>query len=449
MGFITKKKYYSTFHLIVVGFLSVILMGTLLLMLPVSTVEGETTSFGDALFTATSATCVTGLVVYDTAMHWTLFGKFVILSLIQIGGIGVITLAIFIAMLSGRKISLMQRSTMQEAIAAHDIGGIVRLTGFLLKITALVELIGAILMYPIFYSEFGVLKGIGYSLFHSISAFCNAGFDLMGVKGQFSSLTYYGDVPLINIIIMLLIIIGGIGFSTWNDIKDNKLHIKRYRLQSKVILTFSFLFIVVPAIYFYFIEFSRSVWGELSVGERILNSLFASVSPRTAGFNTVDLTNFSSVSQLITILLMLTGGAPGSTAGGMKVTTVAVIIFCAFSTFRRKEDVQCFKRRIESDTIKNAVAVLFLYVVMFLAGGIAISLIENKSLMECLFETASAVGTVGLTLGITPQLGAVSKCILIVLMFLGRVGGLTLAFAAMTGKHGNVSKLPCEKITVG
>ena len=433
----------TTSQSIILGFFSMILLGTFLLMLPFSSRAGMATPFSDALFTATSAVCVTGLVVYDTAAYWSVFGQTVIIILIQIGGMGVITVAASFALISGRRISLMQRSTMQEAISAPKVGGIVRLTSFIIRISLLIELLGAAAMAPVFCRDFGP-KGLWMALFHSISAFCNAGFDLMGTSMPFSSLTGYTADPVINVIVMLLVVIGGIGFLTWDDIRAHKLHVHQYRMQSKVILCTTAILLLFPALYFFFFEFSSLV-----PGERVLASLFQSVTTRTAGFNTADLTALSEPGRYIMIALMLIGGSPGSTAGGMKTTTIAVLFASAISTFFRKEYAHFFDRRIDDSVIKNAATILLMYLSLFFFGGLAISIIEGAPMLDCLFETASAVGTVGLTLGLTSHLGLVSRGILIVLMFFGRVGGLTLIFAALSGTAKNVSKYPQEKITVG
>ncbi len=438
-----KKRRLTSFQIIILGFSGVILLGTALLMLPISTHEGIVTSPLDALFTSTSAVCVTGLVLHDTATYWSIFGQAVLLLLIQIGGMGVITVAVSLAMISGRKISLMQRSTLQEAIAAPKVGGIVRLTSFIVKATLLMELCGAAAMAPVFCRDFGV-KGLWMAFFHSVSAFCNAGFDLMGTRGAFSSLTGYASNPIINITVMLLIVVGGIGFLTWNDVWTNGRRLHKYRMQSKVILCATAVLLLLPAVYFFFCEFTA-----LPLGERILSSLFQSVTPRTAGFNTVDLTALSEPGQFIVIVLMLIGGSPGSTAGGMKTTTVAVLFAAALSTFRRKEYAHFFGRRLDNEVIKNAATILMMYLVLFFVGGLIISMTEGLSMIACLFETASAVGTVGLTLGITPGLGVLSRIILILLMFCGRVGGLTLVFATLSGVQKSVARLPKEKITVG
>ena len=442
--FIHKKNRFTSFQIIIGGFIAVILIGALLLMLPVSSKAGIITPFNEALFTSTSAVCVTGLVVQDTATYWSWFGQGIILVLIQIGGLGVITIAVSFALLSGRKISLMQRSVMQEAISAPKVGGIVRLTGFVLKGTFLVEFTASIIMMPVFVKDFGV-KGIWMAIFHSISAFCNAGFDLMGTENaKYASLTSYISHPLINITIMLLIIIGGIGFLTWEDILKNKYRIKSYRMQTKVILTTSLLLILFPAFFFFFRDFA-----DMPMQERIFSSLFQAVTPRTAGFNTADLTMMTKDGLGIVIVLMLVGGSPGSTAGGMKTTTLAVLIANTLACFRRKEDAQMFGRRIETSIIKNAASIFMMYIVLFFGGAIVISTVEDLSFSTCLFETASAIGTVGLTLGITPELGVISQTILMILMFLGRVGGLTLIYAALSGSGKKISKLPQEKMTVG
>lgn len=439
-----NHRHVTSFQIIIFGFLAIIILGSLLLMLPFATKDRNGAVFSDALFTSTSAVCVTGLVLHDTATYWSVFGQGVILALIQIGGMGIVTIAVAFSTLAGRKIGLMQRSTMQEAISAHHVGGIVRMTKFILKTTACIELAGAALLFPAFCHDFGIAKGIWYSLFHSISAFCNAGFDLIGVKEPFSSLTSYSAHPLVNITIMALIIIGGIGFLTWNDIKTNKWHFRSYRMQSKVILSITALLLILPAVYFFFFEFS-----DLPIKERMLSSMFQSVTPRTAGFNTADLTTLKATGKMLVIMLMLIGGSPGSTAGGMKTTTIAVMFSTTLSVFRKKEHTNLFKRRIPDSVIKSAATIFLMYTTLCLVCGTIISGIESIPLSQSLFETASAIGTVGLSLGVTPHLGIISQLILISLMFFGRVGGLTLIFAALTGTSANGSKYPEEKITVG
>ena len=438
------KRKLSSFQIILLGFAGVILLGALILTLPISSKSHEWTSFIDALFTSTSAVCVTGLIVFDTATHWTIFGQIIILLLIQIGGMGVVTIAVSLAVASGKKIGLFSRETMKNAISAPNVSGIVRLTGFIIKGILLIEMIGALIMLPVFCTDYGA-EGIWMAVFHSVSAFCNAGFDIMGTKsGEFTSLTHYSAQPVINITIMLLIIVGGIGFLVWEDICKHKWRLKSYRTQSKLVLIVTAALIVLPAVYFFFFE-----CGDLSVTERILASLFQSVTPRTAGFNTINLTAISDTGLYLMIILMLIGGSPGSTAGGMKTTTIAVLFSSAFSVFRKKDNAEVMKRRIDDETVKTASAVFLMYITLFLVGGMAISTIENLPITSCLYETASAVGTVGLTLGITPTLGSASKMILIMSMFFGRVGGLTLIYAAFGANKKQVAKLPADTIAVG
>jgi len=439
-----NKWHLSSFQIIILGFAGVILVGALMLMLPISTTEGCVTPFNEALFTATSAVCVTGLVVQDTGSYWSDFGQMVILMLIQIGGLGVVTVAASFALMSGRKISLMQRSTMQDAISAPKVGGIVRLTLFILRGTFLIELIGALAMLPVFCRDYG-WHGIWLAVFHSVSAFCNAGFDILGTNDNlYPSLVGYVQNPVINITIMLLIITGGIGFLTWDDICENKLHFHRYRMQSKVILVTTLALIVLPALFFFFVDF-----GTLPLGERIQVALFQSVTPRTAGFNTVDISGMSGASLSLIILLMLIGGSPGSTAGGIKTTTLAVLLGNAVATFRQRDSVQFFGRRVDCHAVKTAATILTMYLALFFGGGVFISVYENLPISSCLYEAASAVGTVGLSLGITPHLHIPSQIALIALMYLGRVGGLTLIYATVSTKKNGNGKLPQEKITIG
>lgn len=431
-------------QVILLGFLVMILIGALLLCLPIATKDRQATPFIDSLFTAVSAGCVTGLIVKDTQTSWSLFGQIVIIVLIQIGGMGVITMTTFFSMLTGKNIGIRSRAAMQEAVSAPNIGGIAKLTGFIVKGTILFEGIGAVLVMPVLIRDFGVAKGIWYSVFMSISAFCNAGFDLMGSTGPCSSLTYYADNPVINIVFMFLILTGGLGFLTWADIKTYGLKFKRYSTQSKVILTSEIFLILIPAIFFFLREFS-----DVPMKARILESLFCAVSPRTAGFNTIDYNDFSGAGIALTVILMLIGGAPGSTAGGMKITTVAVLWAAMISVFKREDSPALFRRRIGYDVIQSAIAVFLLDLHLFLIGSVAISVIEDLPLVETIFECASAVATVGLTMGITSSLGAASKLILIFIMYGGRVGGLTLVFAATGRTNAIHDKYPLDHMAVG
>lgn len=439
-----KNRTTSSFQVILLGFLGLILLGALVLTLPVCSREGSWTPFPDTLFTAVSASCVTGLIVRDTATHWSFLGQLVVLILIQIGGLGVITVALTFFRLWGRRISLAQRNMMQQSISAPQVGGIVRRTGFILKGSLCIELGGALLLSPVFIRDFGFWRGLWYSLFHAVSAFCNAGFDLMGVREKFSSLTSYADDAWVNFVIMALIIVGGIGFLVWEDLRENGLRPRRWRLQTKLVLAASAVLILVPALLNFLLEY-RS----LPFGERVLAALFQSVTTRTAGFNTTDLNQMSEPGILQMIFLMLVGGSPGSTAGGMKTTTVAVLFLAGLTVFRRRDDVEVFRRRIGQDVIRNAGTILFLYLTLFAVGSAILCRVEELPLLTCLFETGSAVGTVGLTLGITPGLHQSSRIVLMLLMFLGRVGALTLVYALLPGGKNPPGRKPLEPVTVG
>lgn len=434
-----NKFRITTFQIIVTGFAGLIVIGALLLMLPFASSEPGCAPFSDCLFTATSAVCVTGLVVRDTATGWTPFGQAVILALIQTGGMGVVTMAVILSFLSGKKIGLKERSVMQESISAPQVGGIVRLTRFIVGTSLCIEGLGAAALLPVMIPRFGLGRGIWYALFHSVSAFCNAGFDLMG-----SSLTGFSQDILVNVVIMALITVGGIGFLVWNDMLEQKFSFRRFRLQTKIVLLTSAVLVLLPALWIQLFELS-----ELTHGRRILPALFQSVTLRTAGFNTVDLNLFSDSGQAMMIIWMLIGGSPGSTAGGMKTTTLAVVLLTAWSVLRRKEQIACFGRRIADEAVRNALTILVMYVCLFSVGAVVISHVERLPLITCMFETASAVGTVGVTLGITSYLGPVSRAVLMVLMFLGRVGGLTLIYAAQPVRASVNSTYPMEKVTVG
>ena len=433
----------NSFRSILLGFFLLIMAGAFLLSLPAASAAHEATPFLDALFTSASASCVTGLVVQNTATHWSSFGKFVILLLIQAGGLGIITVAIATLIVTGKRIGILQRTTMMDAVSAPTLGGIIKFTLFILKVTLIAETLGALLLFPSFYRDFGFSRAFMFSVFHSVSAFCNAGFDLLGIREAYSSLTAYASDPFVTGVIMTLIVTGGIGFLTWQDLLRSRFRFQRLRLQTKIILASTAVLLLVPAVYFFLFEFAHH-----PVKERILMSLFASVTPRTAGFNTCDYGTMSESGKLITILLMLIGGAPGSTAGGIKVTTVFLLTAASSACMRRADDVNCFGRRIENDQIRNAFTILILYVVLLLAGAIFVSDIENLPILSCLFECASALGTVGLTTGITPALGSASRILLITFMFFGRVGALTFAYASVSLHKYNNKRYPAERVAV-
>ena len=425
------------------SFFIAILFGTLLLMLPISSNTHEPTDFLTSIFTSTSAMCVTGLVVVDTATHWSLFGQFVILTLIQIGGLGIILVASMIAIILGQKINLIHRTTLQEALSVQEVGGIVRLTKFIVNGVIIFELTGAFFLFIQFIQEFDFPQALWYSIFHSISAFCNAGFDLMGFRENYSSFTHYQSNILVNVTLMSLITIGGIGFVVWNNVVQHKFNIRKYSLQSKIAILTSLFLIIVPAIYFYFFEYAN-----LHGSSRTLSALFQSVTTRTAGFNTADFSTMSEVGQATSVILMLIGGSPGSTAGGMKTTTIAILIISTFTIFRQENEPHIFNRRIEVQIIKNAITIFMLYISLFLAASFFICKIEDLPLLTVCFEVSSAIGTVGLSHTVTPTLSELSRVIIIFLMFFGRVGGLTFIYAIVPNlnkKAGYIS----EKIAVG
>lgn len=438
----------SSTKLILLGFCTIILVGTALLSLPAASREGRT-SITDAFFTATSATCVTGLVRFDTYTHWSLFGQIVIICLIQIGGIGFMTIALSIISLTKRKIGLAPRVLMQESIGAPQVGGMVRMTKFILGGTALVEGIGALLLSFYFCPKLGFWKGLYFSLFHSISAFCNAGFDLMGGEKPFSSLTLLYDHAYVNFIIMALIVIGGLGFFVWRDLVTNRFVFTKLKVHTKIVLTVSASLILLGAGSILLLEQGEACFAGMSTGEQALASVFQSVSARTAGFNSVDLASLTEGSQLILILLMLIGGSAGSTAGGMKTTTFAVIIKSIDTTFRRRKSVELFGRRMEEGIVRTATCIAMLYFSLSLVVALAIAHIEDVSLMAAMLESASAIGTVGLSMGITPEIGLVSKMMLAMLMLFGRVGSITMLLAFSSERTVAVSKLPMEKIQLG
>ena len=438
------RGHLTSFRMILLSFILMIIVGAVLLCLPFASKGDQPVSFLNALFTSTSAACVTGLVVFDTATKWTLFGRVVLLALIQVGGLGVVTMAAAIITLTGAQIGLLPRLAVQDAVSAPELGSVLEFMKFLMAGTFCIEGVGALCLLPVFAGQFGFVKGLGYAVFHSISAFCNAGFDLMGVQAPFSSLTAYSANAAVNVVIMLLIILGGLGFLTWSDLLASRFRLKKLRLQTKIILASTAALILLPAFFFFFVEFKGLPWNE-----RLLLSLFQSVTPRTAGFNTADYGQMSESGLLITIMLMMIGGAPGSTAGGMKVTTMAVLFLASAAFLRRREQVNCFRRRIGKDAIQNAMALLTLYIFLLLGGGIVMACAEGIPIIISLFECASALGTVGLTCGITPGLSALSRIMLIIFMFFGRVGGLTLGYSLAAAARGSTGLLPVESVSVG
>jgi len=439
----------NSIQVIAFGFAGTILAGALLLTLPAANRDKVSPAFIDALFTATSATCVTGLVVYDTYTQFTLFGQIVILCLIQIGGLGFMTIATFFFMMIRRKIGLAERGLLVETVSAFQIGGVVRLIKRVLIGTAIFEGIGAILLSIRFWPQMGAATGIYYAIFHSISAFCNAGFDLMGRFSPYISLVPYQSDALVNLVIMSLIVMGGLGFVVWNDMVEHKWHCRRYQLHTKIVLGTTFLLIAMGAVLFYIMEKDNTLAG-MSPAGKLLASLFQSITPRTAGFNTVDMASLTEGGTVLTMLLMLIGASPGSTGGGIKTTTIAVILLATISYIRNTEDINIFHRRLENSTLKRAYCSATIYITLSIIGVFLVITTQGLPVKDVTFETLSAIGTVGLSTGITRELSAFSRVIIMLLMYSGRVGSLTLAMAILDrmSKKNNL-KNPEEKIIIG
>ena len=443
-----KRESLSRVRIIVLSFLLVIIVGTTLLMLPWATRQGAHTSLLDAFFTAVSATCVTGLVAADTWSHWTIFGQFVILAMIQIGGLGFITIASLFFFMTKRQMNLSQRFVLQDSISAFHNGGVVRLVKKVLAGTVLIEGIGAMLLSIRFVPKFGVIRGIYYGIFHAVSAFCNAGFDLMGCMEPYSSFTgYYNDV-LITAVLSSLILIGGIGFIVWDDVSLYRLQFRRYSLQSKIVLWATGLLVLVPGILFFLTEY-HGLMEHYRFGERICASLFSAVTPRTAGFNSIDTAGLSDAGYLLTVILMFIGGGPGSTAGGIKITTVMILVLSCVASMRRERSIHIFGRRIDHDSVARAANVFMVNLALALSVTFFICLTQNLPIRSILFETISAISTVGMSTGVTRDLNVLSKLLIALLMFCGRVGSLSFALALTSHKQEPPAKLPLEQITIG
>lgn len=432
-------------RMIAFSFLLVILSGTLLLMLPVSSVNGQATSFLDALFTAVSATCVTGLSIQNTGLYWSLFGQIVILFMIQIGGLGFMTFIGIISIFLKRKISLTERKILMQSAGNMRISGMVRLIKHIVQSTLLFELLGSLFLSIRFIPQFGLFKGFYYSVFHSISAFCNAGFDLMGTS---SSLTAYENDWLVNITIMLLIICGGLGFLVWTEIGIKKWHIAEYSLHAKIVLLTTAILIITGTLGYFIFEWNGSMAG-YPLSKRILSSLFMSVTTRTAGFNTLNLASLSHAGVILSLILMFIGGSPGSTAGGIKTTTIAVIFLTVIHLSKGNEDVTVLKKRLDHSIIRQAAAIMLVYLTGVLFSCMAVCFLEPKDLGSILFEIVSAIGTVGLSQGITAELCDISKIILILLMYGGRIGALSLLMVFRERAKEAPLQRPTEKVLIG
>lgn len=442
------RRQLSQTQFIAYGFLAIILLGTLLLMLPWSSRDGQSTSFLECLFTATSATCVTGLVVVDTWSNWSLLGQIIIISLIQIGGLGFITVGIFAAIILRRKIGLRERGLMQESVNTLKLSGVVKLAKKIIIGTAIFEGTGAILLSIRFVPRFGLARGIFYGIFHSISAFCNAGFDLMGCETPYMSLTGYYDDWLVNIVIMSLIVIGGLGFIVWDDISRNKLAVRKYMLHTKIVLLTTIFLIIGGAVTIGIAE-RNSTMASMDAEGVIWSSLFASVTARTAGFNTIDVAAMTEAGKLLTVFLMFIGGSPGSTAGGVKTTTFATLILYVKSMLTGANGVNVFKRRLSDDSIKRASCICTVNLCLTLTVATLILIMQDFSTADVLLETFSAMGTVGMSTGITRDLSDISRLLVILLMYCGRIGSMSFALSFIRQSKAVKVRLPEEKITIG
>ena len=445
MNITAKRLKYP--QLVILIFALIILIGTILLMLPVSSRNEVYTPFIDALFTATSANCITGLVVYDTYSYWSIFGQVVILILIQFGGLGFMSIATIISLAVRRKIGLGERVLMKEAIGSSKLKGIVHMTKNLLLGTVFFEGLGTFILAFRFCPLMGFREGLYNALFHSISAFCNAGFDLFGKYKSFSSLTAFSRDPVVCMTLASLIVTGGIGFLVWENIIDYGLKFKKYTLHTKIVMETTVTLIILSAVLFYFIETDKSMVG-MSIEEKISNSLFQAITPRTAGFNTLDLTAMSDASVFLTILLMFIGGSPGSTAGGIKTTVFFLLFAAVWSSLRGKKDIEVFKKRIDDSLFKKASTLAILYLSVAMVSIVLVLLFQDFQLSDVIFEVFSAIGTVGLTLGITPSLNVASKIVIILLMYLGRVGVFSIMFTFSHHIKDVPVRYPAEDINI-
>ncbi|MGI6337468.1 MAG: TrkH family potassium uptake protein [Eubacteriales bacterium] len=444
-----KPAPLSPMRLILAGYSLIIVIGTVLLMTPYSTRSGVSPTILEALFTATSATCVTGLIVHDTWRFWSTFGQIVILLLIEIGGLGFLTFAVLAATFTRKRIGLRERMTMQESINAPQLGGIVRMTRFIIFGSFSVQGIAALLYATRFVPRFGWGRGIWYSVFHAISFFCNAGFDLMGEYAPCSSLMSWQNDFVVNVVTMGLIELGGLGYFVWVDLRDNRAHFKRYKLHTKLVLFTTAVLIVLPALMILIFEYHGKAFAGFNFWGKLQAAFFQSITTRTAGVNTVKLAAMTDQSVLLMTVLMLIGGSPGSTAGGMKTTTAALFILIVFSVMRRRRAVEVFGRRVPDQTVRNAVCVVASVIVVFLLSTMLLCAFDGLPMRKAMFEVASACSTVGLTLGITGSLSTASKLLIILLMFFGRVGSLTILYAFSEAYEPPASKFPEAPVIIG
>lgn len=435
--------------ILLLGYCAIVLLGAALLTLPFASRGSEGTSFLDALFTSTSATCVTGLTRFDTFVHWSLFGQIIILILIQIGGIGYMTIVIVFVSFTKRKIGLASRFILQDSIASPQVGGVVKMTKFIFAGSVIIEGVGTLLLALYFCPTMGLGEGLYFSLFHSVSSFCNAGFDLMGKFQPSSSLMLFADNWYVCAVIMALIVLGGLGFFVWYDLLMQKFRIRKCRLQTKFVIFVSVILIFAGMFFILLFELKNPEMYDKPWDKKILSALFQSVTTRTAGFYTIDISRLTQSTQAFMIMLMFIGGSTGSTAGGMKTTTAAVLILSIVATFRRKKSIEAFGRRIEDGAIRTSCCIFVMYVVISFFTSMTLCNLEDVPFISAFFECVSAISTVGVSFGITPFVSPVSEVMLILLMLFGRVGSITMLLAFSSEKSAVPSKLPSEKIQVG
>lgn len=446
----TKKihRRFNEVQILALGFIVIILAGALILSLPISSRSGQYTNFLDSLFTATSSVCVTGLITLDTGTYWNTFGQSVILVLIEIGGLGFMSLTTFIYIIIGKKITLRDRMIVQEAINVFDIQGIVRMVKGILLFTLTVQGIGAIMLSFIFIPDYGVSKGIFYSIFHSVSAFCNAGFDLIG---NFNSITGYNTNTLFMLVISALVIIGGLGFSTISNIYQTRSR-KRLSVNSKLVITTTITLLAIGTIAFFFLEYNNpETLGNMSFKNKLLNAFFSSVTPRTAGFNSISTSGMTDSSKILTIMLMFIGGSPGSTAGGIKTTTIGLIILTIICVIKGRDDTEAFGRRFSKEIVYKAFTLFAIAIgIVFVVTFILVIAEQGEDFIDLLYEATSAFGTAGITTGVTQRLDIIGKIVIIISMYIGRVGPLTIIFALTKKKKRKISyKYPEGKLLIG
>lgn len=433
-------------QILVIGFLLVIFTGAFLLAMPISSQDGRYTNFIDCIFISTSATCVTGLVTLDTGTHWNYFGQFVILCLIQIGGLGFMSVATLIALLMGRRVTLKERLVIQQSLNSFSIQGLVKMSKYLLIFTFLVETAGAVLLATQFIPQFGYAKGIYFGIFHSISAFCNAGIDLIG---NFRSLTPYAENPIIILTIGALIVTGGLGFFVWQDIYDFK-NRRKLSLHTRLVIVTTVILIFGGAVLMFLFEmYNSKTIANMSLKGKIISSLFASITPRTAGFNSISTSDMTEGGKFLTIVLMFIGGSPGSTAGGIKTTTAALLVITVVSIIRGREDAEVYGRRIGKELVYRALTIATLGMSIVLIATVLLCITEKVSLDYIIYEVVSAFGTVGLTLGLTPELSSSGKILIALLMYCGRLGPLTVALSLAQKSIPSSIKYPEDKILIG